>query len=320
MPIINSKYVSPKFLSNGHLQTMYPFFFRKVPLDISKKERIITQDKDFLDLDEYHVGSDSIAIISHGLEGSANTHYIKGMARYLNSLNIDALAWNMRSCSGELNLTEKFYHSGASEDLDRVVQHVLEKNQYKNIYLVGFSLGANLTATYVGEYESKLPKEIKKSILISNPCDLKCSSDELKKNFNKLYLEHFLWTMKQKVKKKEKLMGFTKLETSSLHKIKCFDQFNNMVTAPLHGFIDSHDYYQQASCKQFLATMKLPTLLINAKNDPFFGEDCYPIEEAKVNKNLFLEMPESGGHMGFVPLDKGLHYWHELRAGEFLIG
>ncbi len=320
MPIIESRYSSPNFLNNGHLQTIYPFIFRKVPIVTTSKQRIITYDKDFVDLDDYSVGSDAIGIISHGLEGSTDAQYIKGMARFLNSQNIDALAWNMRSCSGEMNLKEKFYHSGATEDLQRVIDHVLEKDKYKKIYLIGFSLGANLTANYIGEQGSGLPDQIKKSILISNPCDLQCSSDELKKNYNKFYLKQFLWTMRQKVKQKDKLMGFTNIDidSSSISKIKCLDEFNNIVTAPLYGFKDSQDYYKKSSCKKYLENLQLPTLIINARNDPFFGVKCYPIREAQANKNLYLEIPESGGHMGFVTINQGLHYWHELRAGEFI--
>jgi predicted alpha/beta-fold hydrolase len=321
MPIIESKFTIPKYLRNGHVQSIYPYLFRNVSATITTKERIITADKDFIDLDEYLVGSDSMAIISHGMEGASDAHYMKGMVNHLNSLNIDALAWNMRSCSGEMNLTEGFYHSAQTEDLEAVVNHVQAKGIYKNIYLVGFSLGANLNAIYVGKNElaGTLPKEIKSSVMISNPCDIKCSSKEIGKLENILYSKFFLKTMSDKVKLKDKLMGFSKINIAELKNVKTLEQFNNLVTAPLHGFKDTYDYYRHASSKQYLKNLQLPSLIINSKDDPFFGDKCYPTEEASQNKNLFLEMTQSGGHVGFYSPKFSDTYWHEIRTGEFLL-
>lgn len=320
MPIVkDSSYNPPKLLKNGHLQTLYPYFFRKVRDVQYSRKRLFTLDNDFIDIDISDVGSKKLLILSHGLEGSTNTQYIMGMTKHFNNIGIDAISWNMRSCSGEMNWTEKFYHALTLNDLDQVINHGLSLKNYDEIYLLGFSLGAILTSNYLGERGKNIDPRIKKAVVFSVPCDLRSSTIELSKPMNKMYSENFLATMRKKILLKHNTIGLSNVDIKHLGKIKTFEEFDNRFTAPLHGFKDASDYYEKGSCKPKLKNIAIPTLMVNAKNDPFLGKDCFPIAEAHKNPNLFLEMPKSGGHVGFInSLGKGI-LWSELRAQAFLM-
>ncbi|ATH06847.1 hypothetical protein BIY24_02500 [Halobacteriovorax marinus] len=319
MPIISSSTLKPsKLLKNGHIQTLYPYFFRKVK-DVSySRKRLFTSDNDFLDIDISDVNSKKLLILSHGLEGSSDTQYIRGMTRHFNNVGIDVVSWNMRSCSGELNWTEKFYHAATISDLEMVIDFALAQKEYEEVYLLGFSLGAALTTNYLGLKAKSVNSKIKKAVVFSAPCDLKSSIKELSRPINKMYLENFLSTMRNKILEKHRTIGLSKVDIKDLSKIKTFQDFDNRFTAPLHGFIDANDYYEKGSCKDKIKNIAIPTLMVNAKNDPFLGDDCYPVHEAKENKNFFLEMPQSGGHVGFLESLRKDVLWSELRAQAFI--
>jgi predicted alpha/beta-fold hydrolase len=320
MPILkDSTYNPPKLLKNGHIQTLYPYFFRKVKDVNYSRKRLHTVDQDFLDVDVSDVGSNKLLILSHGLEGSSNTQYIRGMTKHFNNLDIDVASWNMRSCSGELNWTEKFYHALMTSDLNQVVEYAKGRKEYDEIYLIGFSLGAILTSNYLGELGKDVDPLIKKATLFSTPCDLYSSVKELSRPMNKMYLENFLKTMRNKILEKHNTIGLSKVDIKHLKKIKTFQEFDNRFTAPLHGFKDASDYYEKGSCKPKLKNIEVPTLMVNAKNDPFLGKDCFPIKEANENPNLYLEMPKTGGHVGFLDDQGKSILWSERRAQAFIM-
>ena len=320
MPIISTSTHRPtKLLKNGHIQTLYPYFFRKVRDVKFSRKRLFTDDKDFIDIDISDIGSKRLLILSHGLEGSSDTQYIRGMTKHFNNIGIDVISWNMRSCSGELNWTDKFYHAATISDLDLVIEHSLGRKEYQEVFLLGFSLGAALTTNYLGLKGQELDVRIKKAAVFSTPCDLKSSIEELSRPINKMYLENFLSTMRNKILEKHHTIGLSKVDIRDLKKIKTFQDFDNRFTAPLHGFKDANDYYEQGSCKNKIQNITIPTLMVNAKNDPFLGIGCYPLKEAKINKNFYLEMPFSGGHVGFLESFKKGALWSELRAQAFLL-
>jgi predicted alpha/beta-fold hydrolase len=308
----------PSNLGNGHLETLIPYLFRPTKKQFYERERIDTPDNDFLDLDWVRNGHKSLVIISHGLESSSHAKYVQGTADHLRKNGFDILAWNYRGCSGELNRTIKYYHSGASYDLSTVVGHVLESTNYQAIYLVGFSLGGNLTLKYLGEESKRLNKKIKAACVFSTPCYLKTASHELANGFNKIYTQNFVSTLRQKVYDKEELLKDSGFDTSVVDKLKDLPAFDDFFTAPLHGFKDADDYYEQCSSKYFLKDIRLPTLIVNAANDPFLSKECYPYEEAEENPFLELEVPEHGGHVGFYQRSMGNVMWSEARILSFL--
>ncbi|HSI89920.1 MAG TPA: alpha/beta fold hydrolase, partial [Adhaeribacter sp.] len=259
---------SPFYLFNGHLQTILPSLLRSVKNVTYRRERLTTPDQDFLDLDWSEVGSEKLVILSHGLEGDAGRPYMKGMVKTMNEAGMDALAWNYRSCSGEPNNLLSSYHLGATSDLDLVIRYALSRKKYREIYLTGFSAGGNITLKYLGEAPEKVPSEVKKAAVFSVPCDLKSSATQISRPENRIYLRRFLNSLRRKLEQKLPIAN-GQLDLSEYHKIKDFQAFDDTFTAPLHGFASADDYYARCSSKPYLMNIKVPTLLVNAQNDPF---------------------------------------------------
>ncbi len=310
-----NSYAPPFLFGNGHVQTLFPVLFRKINSVHYKRERIETVDNDFLDLDWSTHNNNRLTIISHGLEGNSNRTYVKGMVKALNTNGWDALAWNYRSCSGEPNRLIKSYHNGVTDDLSWVINHAKQKQAYKEIALIGFSLGGNLSLLYLGRDEPD--PIVTKAVVFSVPCDLKASGKILAKPSNKIYMKRFLIMLHQKIKAKMKIMPGL-IDDNGYENIKDFKAFDDRYTAPIHGFKNAYDYYEKCSSKSFIPDIRVPTLIINALNDPFLAPACYPEKEAKDNKFITLCMPESGGHVGFVTFNKQNLYWSEKRTMDFL--
>jgi predicted alpha/beta-fold hydrolase len=325
MPVFRNSHHNPPFwLPNGHLQTIYPALFRTVSAVAYQRERIVTPDFDFLDLDwslaeEQPGGKNRLVILSHGLEGNSTRQYILGMVKFLNAKGYDCLAWNFRSCSGEMNKTSRFYHSGATEDLHFVVQDAFKKG-YDQVYLMGFSLGGNLTLKYLGEESGHIDSRIKKSVVFSVPMDLKACSLAIIKPENRIYQSRFLKTLKPKVEKKG-LHFPSDINPADFRHVNTLYDFDHIFTAPLHGFNSADHYYEQCSSMFFVDRITVPTLIVNAANDPIVPEKSLP--EALIDKlpNVWLEITAHGGHCGFRPpgFSQSL-YWSESRALEFLEG
>jgi uncharacterized protein len=307
-------YLPPPFLFNGHLETIFPALFRRVFVTAYQRERIETPDGDFLDLDWIRQASSKLVIIQHGLEGNTFRPYVKGMAKTFVDNSFDVLAWNYRGCSQEMNRLVRFYHSGATEDLDWVVKHAL-KATYTEVYLVGFSLGGNLTLKYLGE--RTVDERIRKAVVFSVPLHLESSCRKISSPSNKLYARRFIKSLKKKVLTKAKLMP-GQLNTSLLPRIKTLIEFDDAYTAPLHGFENAHHYYEQCSAVRFLHNIRIPTLIVNTANDPFLSKECFPVDACHQNPSLHLQVPARGGHVGFAQFNKNGVYWSEQRALHFI--
>lgn len=317
MPIVTSKYNPPHLFKNGHFSTVYSGLIREISDLIQKRERITLADGDFLDIDWSYAlkPTNQLIIILHGLEGNAQRPYMKGTAKLFNKNNFDAACVNFRSCSGTINTQFRSYHSGVTEDLDAVINHILLTKKYDTIILKGFSLGGNVTLKYLGERNS-VPKEIKGAIAVSVPCFLYGSMLELHKLKNILYVNRFKKHLLEKLKHKQQL--FPHLVSDEVFKeITTLKDFDDFYTSKAHNFTDALDYYEKSSSLQFLHNVKTPTLILNAKNDSFLSPKSYPIKEANKNKYLFLEMPNYGGHVGFY--DKNNIYYNEKRALNFIL-
>lgn len=312
--MICNEYHPPFFLKNGHIQTIIPTVFRKVNDVVYHRERIDTADNDFLDLDWSFAKKSRLIIISHGLEGNSERAYVKGMVRTCNMAGYDALAWNYRSCSGEPNRQLRSYHSGATDDLARVINHAAGTGRYREICLVGFSLGGNLTLVYLGK--DIVNPMVKKAAVFSVPCDLKGASMVLAKPANKFYMKRFLVMLHEKIKAKMAVMP-GEIDDKGFENIKDFKDFDDRYTAPINGFKNAFDYWEKCSCKQFIKDIRIPALIVNAKDDPCISDSCSPVKEAAENPRVVLEMPESGGHVGFIELNKNNLFWSEKRAVKF---
>jgi len=318
MPLVPSDYQPPFLFRNGHFSTIYSGVFRKIHGLVQNRERLELSDGDFLDLDwsESARPTKKVVVLIHGLEGDAQRHYITGSAKQFNEDGYDACAINLRGCSGQPNRLYRSYHSGATEDLQEVVQHILYQQKYEFIYLMGFSLGGNLILKYLGE-NNQLSTAIKAAVGVSVPCDLKNACDELLKSKNVLYSKRFKKHLLAKLQQKRQRFP-QKISSKAIESIETLKDFDDVYTGPAHGFKDALDYYEQCSCSRFLKKIDVPTLILNAKNDSFLGEACYPEEAAEINTMLYLEMPSFGGHVGFW--GKQNVSYAERRAARFFDG
>lgn len=309
------EYAAPFLLRNRHMQTIYPSLFRKIRPAAYQRRRINTPDGDFLDLDFSEQGKDRVVLILHGLEGNASRKYVLGMVHIFNEAGFDTVSMNFRGCSGEPNKLLRFYHSGETDDLHTVIEYLRSLGKYKAIHLVGFSLGGNVTLKYIGERGSAILPEIRSAVAISVPCDLKGSSAELEKKHNTIYMQRFIRDLKEKLRLKQ-LQYPDGISLEGFQHIRTFRQFDDRYTGPMHGFRDAIDYWQQCSSLFVLHQISIPTLLINAKDDPFLSPACYPYEIARHSDTFFLETPFNGGHVGFVTFNEP-YYWSEQRALAF---
>ena len=314
MPNLKSQFRPPLLVSNGHVQTILGALLRRRHRIEFERERLELLDGDFLDLDWARAGRKRLAILSHGLEGCSRNGYIRGLTATLQREDWDALAWNFRGCGSESNRLPGFYHSGQTSDLSAVIAHAAHR--YPKIALIGFSLGGNMTLKYLGEAPPHAA--IVAGIAISAPVDLAASARRLDQNpGNRIYLRRFMKTLVAKVEAKA-LRFPAELDATGARGIRTFAQFDDRYTSRLHGFRDAADYWAQSSARQFLGNIRVPTLLLSAKNDPFLTPTCFPTAEAEANPRLFLEAPESGGHVGFLDFSHGLQPWSERRVVAFL--
>lgn len=316
MPLVKTLYTRHWTLFNPHLETIVPSMFRNVDNVIYRRERISTIDNDFLDLDWVQNDHSRLIVISHGLEGSSGRDYVKGMARIFSEHGWDVLAWNCRSCSGEINQRFKLYHHGATEDLDDVLNFVITNYpQYREIVLVGFSMGGSLSLKYVGEKGAHLPHMVKSAIAFSTPCNLESSARRLSEKGNAFYRKRFLKKLKYKILQKATQFP-EKFNLTGIDAIEHFNEFDARFTAPMYGFSSASEFYHYASAENYLHNVKIPVLIVNALNDPMLPEACFPVEIAKKQPMVFLEMPAHGGHVGFY--HPGQKYsWAENRALDF---
>lgn len=320
MPLIqHSDYLPPFGFTSGHLQTIVTSVFRRVEKVTTRRERIETPDGDFLDLDQSPAQQDCgrAAILSHGLEGSSSQTYIQGMARALHRDGWEVIAWNFRGCGGEPNRLPRSYHSGATEDLQTVIDHTLKSARRSSVALIGFSLGGNLTLKYLGDAGAAIDPRIRAAVALSVPCDLEACAGKLSRWQNTIYMRRFLRHLKRKIRIKAALFP-DEIDIDDLNAVKDFLDFDGRYTAPLHGFASARDYWTRCSCKRVLKNIKVPTLLVSARDDPFLTPECFPESECAASESVFLETPLHGGHMGFIERRDDGDYWSERRAVEFL--
>lgn len=268
-------------------------------------------DGDFLDLDRIKNGNAKCLVITHGLEGGSDRYYVKRAAKYFSARGWDILAWNCRSCSGEMNRLPRFYHHGDTDDLSTVVNSVLDQG-YKQVAMMGYSMGGSMSLKFLGE--ANRDQRIVGGAFFSVPCNLRDSAVQLKLPENQKYEKRFLDKLLEKVKLKS--IQFPELKEILEAGVEDFDDFHEKFTAPLHGFKNKEDFFESATCDKFLTDIKVSVLIVNALNDPMLGEACYPFKQAEENKNVFLETPKKGGHTGFTLSGKE-HSYMEERADQF---
>ena len=299
MPIVESPYKAPALFRNPHLHTILCATMRKRPNIPYIRERLELSDGDFIDLDWSRVPSRKLVIIAHGMEGSSRSKYVLHTVQRANQLGYAAVAWNMRGCSGDLNRKIHFYHSGKTEDLDAVVKNAIRQG-YRELYLVGFSLGGNLTLLYASQQADQLRSAVKAAAAVCSPVDLVASQAQIESPENRIYLARFLRDFRKKFVHKREKHGIYIDVKNFRREIKTLAHLDARYTAPWNGFASERVYYEQCSAAPLLHRLAIPALLLNPRDDTFLADNCYPVETAKKSRNLYLEMPATGGHCAML--------------------
>ncbi|MEZ4721698.1 MAG: alpha/beta fold hydrolase [Flavobacteriales bacterium] len=314
---MQADYDPPFLFRSAHLSTILPNRLRKVEGVKYSPLTIETSDSDFIDLDISRVGSKICVLLLHGLEGSSHSTYILGMVKRINEHGLDAVAMNHRSCSGRQNDLPSSYHSGKSDDVLFVINKL--NKTYQAIHLVGFSLGGNIALKLAGELKVSFNTRLKSVSAISVPCDLAACAAQMNKASNKIYLQRFLNQLKTKITGKAKKFPFAKIDLEKVLAASTFEEFDDAYTAPFHGFKSAMDYYEKSSSKKFISEIRIPTLIINAQNDPFLPENCF-VDVVEENPSIQLLTPKYGGHVGFAAdFRMRKPFWHERKVVDFIM-
>jgi predicted alpha/beta-fold hydrolase len=293
------RFIPAAWLPHAHLQTVYGSLFARAPQVRLRRERWDTPDGDFVDVDfvDGPEGAPWVHLF-HGLEGSTRSTNVRAMLAEVASRGWRGSVLHFRGCSGEPNRLARAYHSGDSEEVDWVLRRMRERAGGTAFYAAGISLGGNALAKWLGERGDEARDIVDRAAAISAPLDLMAAGDALERGFSMAYTRHFLATLKKTAL--EKLVRFPGLfDGDRVRASKTLRDFDNLVTAPLHGFRDTDDYWTRASSKPWLASIRVPTILLNARDDPFLPESALPAPD-EVSSAVTLEFTQHGGHVGFV--------------------
>lgn len=318
--MLPTAYRTPRWLLGGNTQTIYPALFIKIAPPPFRRERWNTPDGDFIDVDFVDGQADKpFFVLFHGLEGSSDSHYCKALMNHIAALGWSGAIPHFRGCSGEVNLAPRSYHSGDTAELDWILRRIkvlTEQRGAHPIYAAGVSLGGNALLRWLGEFQHQA-EFIDAACAISTPLDLYAAGTTLGRGFNMIYTRSFLKTLKPKAA--QKLKQFPGLfDLDAMLASRNLYEYDNVVTAPLHGFRDADDYWHRASSHHVLDDITVPTLVLNAKNDPFLPHVYLP---QSASRAVTLEYPDHGGHVGFVSgAFPGNLNWLPQRATSFLQG
>ncbi len=326
--LTNTTFKPAWWLSNSHLQTLYPALLRNEPDPPDyRRERLTTPDHDFIDIDYCGAGKQPLIMLIHGLTGSSQSGYIKGLQSALLEQGMRSVAANFRGCSGSSNNRARCYHSGETEDIHFLYQTLRRREPDTPIGAVGFSLGGNVLLKWLGEQGDQL--DLFAAVAVSVPLLLGICATKLDNGFSKLYCVKLLGELKaymdiklqhlEKMGQAEEALKIRAL--GDLSDIRSFWQYDDRVVARLHGFNDVHDYYRRSSSRQYLKSISVPTLVIQAVDDPFMTPEVLP-ESNEMSSQVQLELTRHGGHVGFISgaIPFRPTYWLEQRIPEFLIG
>ena len=311
-------FVAAPWLRNRHLQTIYSALLARAPRVAFRRERWDTPDGDFVDVDFVDgVAGSPWVHLYHGLEGSSNSPYARMLMAHVARRGWRGSVFHFRGCSGEPNRLPRAYHSGDSEEIDWSVRRIRSLAGRTPLYAAGVSLGGNAFAKWLGMSGASACRVVDRAAVVSAPLDLMAAGEALGRGFGLLYSRHFLGTLrKTALAKLERYPGL--FDAEAVRKARTLRAFDNVVTAPLHGFRDTDDYWTRASAKPHLPGIRVPTLLLNACDDPFLPREALPTER-EVAAAVKLEFPPHGGHVGFVTAPfPGRIEWLALRILHFL--
>lgn len=325
--LIQSRFKPAWWLPNAHMQTLYPALLRRQikPLKI-KRERLITADNDFIDIDWCREKNRPLIILLHGLTGSSKSSYISGLQQLFLNRGLRSVSLNFRGCSGSPNNLSRGYNSRDTGDINFLYQTIRQREPDTKMAVVGFSLGDNVLFKWLGERGADL--SLHAAIAISVPLLLAECASKLDNGFSRIYrhrliqnLIHYIQLKQTHLQKIGANNEARKIEQlGDLSAIKSFWQYDDQVVAKLHGFKNVHQYYQLCSSKQYLSGIKIPTLLIQPREDPFMTRNILPSVD-ELSASISLEITDEGGHVGFISGKNPFkpRYWLEQRIMNFLL-
>jgi predicted alpha/beta-fold hydrolase len=312
----SSDFRAPWWLKSAHLQTVFASLFRRGPALRLRRERIELDDGDFLDLDWTPRPHGPVVLVLHGLEGSSDSPYARGMLEAAHASGWRGVVMHFRGCSGEPNRLPRSYHSGDTGDIAQVIERLRGGGDPPALAAVGYSLGGNVLLKWLGERGADAPLEA--AAAVSVPYTLSLAADRLAMGLSRVYQRRLIADLRTKLH--HKFSGTTSpIDLERADNSRDFWEFDDVVTAPLHGFRDVHDYYARSSSRQYLRNIGVPTLILHAEDDPFMTPEVLPSRD-ELSPSIRLELSARGGHVGFVhgSLPWRPRYWLEERIPEFL--
>jgi predicted alpha/beta-fold hydrolase len=322
-------YRAPSWLAGGHAQTIYPYILTRPPVRY-RRERVDAPDSDFWDVDWLEASSSAatstgaqpppLVVLFHGLEGGSSSHYARALMTHLAAIGWKGVVPHFRGCGGELNRHPRAYHSGDYEDVGAMLATIRARMDRDapgtTMYAVGVSLGGSALLNWVGRAGNEASDTIKAAAAVSAPIDLSAAGVAIGRGLNRVYSRHFLSTLRPKgLAMAKRFPGV--LDPVRLRRVKSMYDFDEVVTAPLHGFAGADDYWRRASSRPWLSKIAIPTLILNARNDPFVPAASLP-SRGEVSSMVLLEQPEHGGHAGFLsPPFPGHLNWLPRRLIQF---
>lgn len=316
-----SSFQAPFWARNRHVQTIWPRFFQRRKLLKIENERLELPDGDFVDLawTEEPRSAKGLVILFHGLEGSVRSHYANDLMAFLLGHGWQTVLMHFRGCSGENNRLARSYHSGETSDPSYFLEQICARHPDRVRHAIGFSLGGNMLLKLLGENPQQT--WVEKAVSVSAPLNLAECSDSINQGFSRVYQRYLLNSMIQTLQEKMRKISYedlVKVGHHDLHRLTNFRVFDDLVTAPLHGYKDSNDYYSRCSAIHYLKNIETPTLVLHAKDDPFMNEKVLP-KAHQLAQSVRVELSDKGGHVGFMygsPWRPKI--WFQKRILEFL--
>jgi predicted alpha/beta-fold hydrolase len=299
-----------------HAQTLWARLARRAPRISLWRERLELPDGDFIDLDWLESGSGPIVVVLHGLEGSSESPYARGLMRAIEQRGWRGVVMHFRGCSGEPNRLARSYHSGDTGDLSFFVNTLRRREPRTPLAVVGYSLGGNVLLKWLGKAGGAVP--LRSAVAVSVPYILGCAADRLNQGFSRLYQWQLLRSLRRNLAEKRKRLRLP-IRIQDLSTLESFRDFDEHVTAPLHGFDGADHYYTVSSSRQYLKGIAVPTLLLHSSDDPFMTEQAIPVRN-ELSESVVLEVSPRGGHVGFVAgaWPWRARYWLEERIPAYL--
>ena len=301
MSLVNGSYAAPAWLPGGHAQTIYPALQRR-PEVRYRRQRVDTPDGDFVDFDWLDVpgarqAAAPLVVLFHGLEGNSSSHYALALMRHLKGVGWRGVVPHFRGCSGEPNRLPRAYHSGDYTEVGWMLATIRRLEPAARLFAAGVSLGGSALLNWLGREEQRAGEVVSAAAAVSTPLDLTAAGIAIEQGLNRVYSRHFRGTLVPKA------LGMARrfpdvLDADAIARVDSMHAFDDVVTAPLHGFDGTEDYWKRASSKPWLRAIAIRTLVLNAKNDPFIPAASLPAP-SEASRAVTLEQPAHGGHAGF---------------------